>query len=294
MDCDNTQEEHLSMIEIYIDPNLAAFGDLVLAWHGIFTAVGILAGVWLAARVMRGYGLSDEPVYNAIIIAVPSAIVGARLLFVLGNWGQFSDNVLNAFLIYKGGISVWGAVLGGILGGLYHALRSKTPLAEFADAAGMGLFFGMAIGRIGDIINGEHRGSPSDAPWSVRYTHPDTLGEIGQSVHLAVGYEMVWDLTLVSLLLILMRRLRVRGAVFWLFLILYAIGRIWTHEYRTDGGQVLGLQEAQFLGLLTLAIAVPGLLWVLWTARRHPPLASGIATTTPNRGVEAGTPDSAN
>lgn len=281
------------MIEIHIDPNLVRFGGLVLAWHGIFTAVGILAGVWLAARVMRMYGLGDEPVYNAIIIAVPSAIIGARVLYVIGNWSQFSDNILDAFLIYKGGISVWGAVLGGILGGLYHALRNKTPLAEFADAAGMGLFFGMAIGRIGDIINGEHRGSPSDAPWSVRYTHPDTLGEIGRSVHLAVGYEMLWDLVFVGLLLFLLPRLRVRGVVFWLFLILYSVGRIWTHEYRTDGGQVLGLQEAQFLGLLTLAIAVPGLLWVLFTARRRPPLASGDTPTNPVHADELGTPETA-
>ncbi|MDQ3327487.1 MAG: prolipoprotein diacylglyceryl transferase [Chloroflexota bacterium] len=282
------------MIEINIDPNIAVFGDLVLAWHGIFTAVGILAGVWLAAHVMRGYGLSDGPVYDATIIAVPSAIVGARILFVAGNWGQFSDNYLDAILIYKGGISVWGAVLGGILGGLFHALRKKTPLAEFADAAGMGLFFGMAIGRIGDIINGEHRGSPTDAPWSVRYTHPDTLGEIGRSVHLAVGYEMVWDLFFVGLLLILLRRVRVRGAVFWLFLILYAVGRIWTHEFRTDGGQVLGLQEAQFLGLVTLAIAVPSLLWVLWTARKRPPLAGDDIADTSTPTKETSIPEAAN
>ncbi len=184
---DRREEEQLAVIEIHIDPNLVRFGGLVLAWHGIFTAVGILAGVWLAARVMRMYGLSDEPVYNAIIIAVPSAIIGARVLYVLGNWSQFSNNILDAFLIYKGGISVWGAVLGGILGGLYHALRNKTPLAEFADAAGMGLFFGMAIGRIGDIINGEHRGSPGRA--LVRTVYPPrhargdrTVGASGRGI----------------------------------------------------------------------------------------------------------------
>ncbi len=81
---------------------------------------------------------------------------------------------------------------------------------------------------------------------------------------------MLWDLVFVGLLLFLIPRLRVRGVVFWLFLILYSAGRIWTHEYRTDGGQVLGLQEAQFLGLLTLAIAVPGLLWVLFTRAQAP------------------------
>ncbi|MDP9350880.1 MAG: prolipoprotein diacylglyceryl transferase [Chloroflexota bacterium] len=249
-------------MEINIDPNLVEVGGFVLAWHGIFSAVGILAGVWLAAWVMRWYGLSDEPVYNAALVAVPAAIVGARLLYVLGNWSQFSGDLLRVFFITEGGMSVWGAVLGGILGGTFHALRNRTPLGPFADAAGLGLLLGMAIGRMGDIINGEHHGTATDLPWAVTYTHPDTLAERGRSVHLAVGYEMVWDLAVVGLLLWLLRRVRVPGVVFWLVLVLYSVGRFWTHAFRTDGARVFGMDEAQFIALLALVISVPPLIWV--------------------------------
>jgi phosphatidylglycerol:prolipoprotein diacylglycerol transferase len=266
------------VIEINIDPNLVEAGPLVLAWHGIFTAVGILAGIWLAAAVMRWYGLSDEPIYNGAIVAVPSAILGARILYIAGNWSQFANDPLNMLRIWVGGISVWGAVVGGIIGGTIYAVRSRTPLGQFADAAGLALLFGMAIGRIGDIINGEHLGKPTSVPWSVRYTHPDTLGERGVPVHLAVGYEMVWDLAALGLLLWLMRRLRMPGIVFWLFLVLYSIGRFWTHFYRTDGAEIAGLEEAQFIALIGLAIAIPGLL-IAWRRvsgrQRREPVAAG-------------------
>lgn len=250
------------MIDINIDPNVVEIGNFVLAWHGIFTALGILAGVWLAARVMRWYGLSDDPVYNGALVAVPAAIVGARILYVLGNWSQFSGNLGRVFLINEGGISVWGAVVGGILGGTLYALRTRTPLGQFADAAGLGLLLGLAVGRIGDIINGEHHGAHTNVPWSVVYTHPDTLAERGIPVHLAVGYEMVWDLVLLGFLLWFLRRVRIPGVVFWLFLVFYSIGRFWTHYFRTDGAVVLGLREAQIISLIGLLISVPALLWV--------------------------------
>lgn len=250
------------MIKIGIDPNLVKFGDFVIAWHGVFTAVGILAGVWLAARIFRGFGEDDEAVYNSALLAVPLAIVGARVLHVIGNWGYYSQNTGKILLINEGGIAIWGAIVGGILGGLIYVARSRLPLGKYADAAGLGLLLGMAIGRIGDIINGEHLGTPSNLPWSVTYTNPDTLGELGLSVHPAVAYELLWDVAVLGLLLWLLRRIEVRGVVFWLFLILYSVGRLWTHEFRKGRELLFGLQEAQVIALVVLLVSAPALLWV--------------------------------
>lgn len=273
------------MIKIHIDPNIIEIGSFVVAWHGVFTALGILGGVLLAARLMRSFGESDETVYNSVIWAVPVAIVGARILHVVSNWSQYSKDPVQILAINEGGIAVWGAVFGGILGGLIHVWRSGTPLGKFADAAGLGLLLGIAIGRIGDIINGEHLGTPSKLPWSVTYTHPDNnLAELGVSVHSAVAYELIWDVAVLALLLRLLRAIRVRGVVFWLFLILYSIGRLWTHEFRKDEVLAWGLQEAQFIALLTIAVSVPAVFWV-WRrgasrlSARHSDQLSGTAVS---------------
>lgn len=254
----------LGAIEINLDPNILRVGAFLLAWHGVFTAVGIVLGVWLAARVMRAQGLSDDPVWSGALWAVPVAIVGARILYVWGNWGQFADNPWRVFLINEGGISVWGAVFGGILGGTAYAVRNRVPIGPFADACAAGLILGLGVGRIGDIINGEHHGTPTTLPWAVVYTHPDTLGERFRPVHLAVGYEMIWDLLVLGVVFWVMRWVRIPGVAFWLMLVLYAVGRFWTHYFRVDGPVVWGLREAQFIATLSLLVSVPALAWVWW------------------------------
>lgn len=254
------------MIEINIDPNLVELGPLVIAWHGVFTAVGILLGAWIAARVIRGFGHSDDVVYNGLIWAVPGGIIGARVLYVVGNWSLFQANPLRLFAINEGGISVWGAVVGGIVGGTLYFLRNRrnttATLGQFADACAAALLLGMIVGRLGDIVNGEHWGTESSVPWSVTYTHPQTLAERGVSVHSAVTYEMIWNTGVLLLCLWLIRTLRVRGVVFWLFLVLYAIGRLWTHLFRKDNAVIWGLHEAQVISLVVLAVSLPALLWV--------------------------------
>ncbi len=283
------------MIRINLDPNLIEIGNFAVAWHGVFTAVGILAGAWIAARVMKGFGQSEDVIYDGLIWAVPIAIIGARILHVIGNWESFRGNLVRIFFLTEGGIAVWGAVLGGIVGGLIYFARNRhrisATLGQFADACGLGLLLGMIFGRVGDIINGEHLATPSTLPWSVTYTHPETLGERGLSVHPAVVYEMLWNIGALALLLWLLRRIHVRGVVFWLFLILYSVGRIWTHEFRKEDVAAFGLQEAQLVGVLTILVSVPALLWVWRRGISRLGNASPPATASPQRIEERSRPE---
>src|SRR5207247_7244546 len=105
------------------------------------------------------------------------------------------------FFIWTGGIAIWGAAIGGVLGGFISAVRRGVPVGYGADAAAPGLALGFAIGRIGDIINGEHHATACNPPAGLRvgYTFPQDQGGLGQAgpVHLVVAYDMVWDLSAV-------------------------------------------------------------------------------------------------
>jgi phosphatidylglycerol:prolipoprotein diacylglycerol transferase len=144
----------------------------------------------------------------------------------------------------------------------------------------------MAIGRIGDIINGEHHALPCGAPGiCVTYDHPDTLGQgptfvpgdprsSAGPVHLAVGYELLWDLAGVALALLLRRRLTGRspeGRIFWIWLAFQSLGRLLISFLRIDKPGLFGLYQAQLVSLVLVALSIPILFTLFRMARTARP-----------------------
>lgn len=258
-------------MNIPLGPELQ-IGPIALAWHGIFTAVGIFFGVWLAIRLLRGR-VAEDAAYSVATWGVVGGIVGARIVHVLDRWDFYSLNPAQIPMIWTGGIAVWGAAIGGALVGLIVAIRrGDIAIGATADAAAAGIGLGFGLGRIGDIINGEHLATPcADEPGiCVAYTHPATLGQgpdiqgrpfSGAAwegpVHLPVAYEMVWDLLGVGLVLVLLRRLGPpEGRIFWIWLITYALGRLWFGSFRVgDPTPFLGLRQDQLIALAVLVVA---------------------------------------
>lgn len=244
---------------IALDPELIRLGPLALAWHGIFVALGLIAGRRLAAQLGPLVGLDSEVVWAGSWSILGGGLIGARLLFVLENLDAYADAPLRVLAVYEGGISVFGAVLGGVAGAALYAWRASVSLAPLLDAAATGFLLGQAIGRIGDLINGEHRGLPTDVPWAVTYIHPNTLADPGVAVHPAVGYELLWDVGAAGAAVWLLRRGAPAGVAFWLGLGLYGLGRFWVGFFRLDARYAMGLGLAQWIGLLIVPVAAVAL-----------------------------------
>lgn len=255
------------MITLPFDPNIH-LGPLTLAWHGIFTAVGIFFGVALPVRLLRGRA-SEDDVYFVATWGVVGGIIGARLVHVAECWTVCGVDLAPGYAfhpelipqLWTGGISIMGAVIGGVASGYLAALwRGGVPIGGGADAAATGIGLGMAIGRIGDVINGEHHARACEAPGiCVGYDHPDTLGQPGP-VHLAVGYELLWDLAGVGLALLLRRPLSGRvpeGRIFWIWLAFASVGRFLISFLRVDQPGLFGLYQAQLISVIFVAIAIP-------------------------------------
>lgn len=265
------------MIELPFDPNIH-LGPLAVSWHGIFTAVGIFFGVALPVRIVRSR-VTEDDAYAIATWGVVGGIIGARLLHVFDRFDYYSREPLQILAIWTGGIAVWGAVIGGAVAGYLVALRRHVPIGWTADAAVSGLGLGLAIGRIGDIINGEHHATECLSGICVGYTHPETLGQPGP-VHLAVAYEMVYVLLTVALVLWLFRRRDASpdgssirralplGSIFWGWTFLYGLGRLTISSLRiADPTSFLGLRQDQLVGLGAMLVAVAMLLF-LYTRRR--------------------------
>ena len=258
----------LLTINIPLDPNLFDIGGLEVTWHGLLSALGVVTGVVVAAFFARRAGFPEDTIYNIALALVIGGIIGARGLFVIEHWDRFEDDLGDIFSINAGGISVYGAYIGGILAATAYAFWRRVPNKwKAADIAGLGAIFGQAVGRIGDLINGEHWSEPTSLPWAVRYTDADSTGRLNPfgpdvAVHPAVAYELLGDLAVFLVLLLVYRLSRRSGLTFMAWVFLYGGLRLGVGFLRLDDIAWAGLRTHQIVAIVTMVMALAGAIYL--------------------------------
>lgn len=275
-------------IDIPWSPNIFTLGGFILTWHGLFTAIGILAGVQIALYMGQKVGYDPDEAYTLALVGVPSGIVGARALFIAEHWAYYRTAPLEILALNEGGISVWGAVIGGLVGAALFAKWRGYPIARGLDIASFGVILGLAIGRLGDLVNGEHCALRTDLPWGVVYTNPTSPGFICSAlpevnfapVHPATTYEMFALLAILGVMFwAFAYPLRRRPALtFFVFLFGYCITRFLLTNLRVDSEVIaMGLRVPQVVSLVTALLALPLFVYYL----RQPPEADSDASPLP-------------
>ena len=261
-------------IVIDLNPNLLRIGPLLITWHGIFSVLGILAAARVAQILLKPEGISADRVYDLAVWMVIGGLIGARLLYVWENYQQFVGTWQRIVYVNEGGISQWGGIFGGLVGGYLWCWRSKIDYRLVLDVAGPANALGFAIGRIGDIINGEHHAIDSNVPWAVQYVNEQTLGEPGRTVHPEVAYELVFNgivfVTAIVTWPLFKRRLPV-GVTGLIWLSVYGIGRFALSFLRKDS-LIFGLRQAQWASLAMVAVSLVAIaIWMVRASRTVPP-----------------------
>jgi len=277
-------------IEIGIDPTITEIGPFELTWHGLFTAVGILLGFLFASRFIRRIAISEDDAFSIMLVGTITGIIGARAMFVLENREQFEGQWLDVLRINEGGITIYGAIIGGIVGAVIYGLIRGLPVLRGLDVGGMGLILGMAIGRIGDLINGEHIAKSSGLPWAVEYTHPGSPSWQLGPTHPATTYEMIGDLLILGIMLLIFVRIGMSrpGVAFFTGVVLYSAMRFGVSYLRidscpsgTDCPEYIikdWMTFPQVVSMGTFAIGMLGLVWTLLRAPQSPPEATRVET----------------
>ena len=264
-------------IVIDLDPNVAQIGPVLITWHGIFSVIGILAAARVGQILLQRDGIAPDRVYDMAVWMVIAGLIGARLLFVWENYQLFQGNWIRVIQINEGGISQWGGIFGALVGGYLWCRQNRVDYRKVLDVAGPANALGFAIGRIGDIINGEHHAIPTNLPWGVQYVNERTLGEVGLTVHPEVAYELIFNLivfvTAILTYPLFKRRLPV-GVTGLIWLSVYAAGRFLLSYLRKDS-LVFGLRQAQWASLLMIAVSLVAIaIWTRWPRRQSPADAS--------------------
>ena len=145
-----------------------------LSPHGVGIAVGYALGGTLMARRAEKYGFTRDDVWNMLMRAVIGVIIGARLFYIVGHFGDYvPDHVLDIVKVWEGGVVFYGGVFGGILFAYPYMRKHGLAFWNVMDAAAPGFPLGLIFGRIGDLIVGDHLGGPSTLPFAFKFTKPD-------------------------------------------------------------------------------------------------------------------------
>jgi prolipoprotein diacylglyceryl transferase len=221
-------------------------GPLHIRWYGLLLALGVLAGSLIARRELRRRGIDPDLTYAVALWVVPFGLIGARLYHVATDWStRFAGHWERIPQVWEGGLGIYGALLGGILGGAIAARRYGIPLPVLLDCIAPGTAIAQALGRFGNYFNQELFGGPTKLPWGLEislqnrppgYTQYSTF----QPTFL---YESLWCLVVAGIVLEVSRRAWRRlpaGALLCLYLALYSAGRFFVEGLRIDPAHEIG------------------------------------------------------
>lgn len=208
-------------------------------FYGVILALAIITGTFISEYLsVKYFEFKKETIIDMAPYLIIFGIAGARLYYCLLNSGFYLRFPTEILAIRHGGMSIHGAILGGLIGLIIFAKRHKISPFKLADASVLGLSFAQAIGRWGNFFNSEAFGTPTDLPWKL-YIAPQYRPipfENYEYFHPAFLYESILDLVIFGILLYIVRKNANKkdGNLALIYLILYSTARIFVEHFRID------------------------------------------------------------
>ena len=257
----------MASITISLDPVLVKLGSFSLRWYGLMYVVGIAIGVLILQPYARRRDVTSDQLWNIFWGVAIAALVGGRLYYVLqSDPGSYVQHPGDLFAFWQGGMAFYGAIFLGVPVLLLLAYQQRVSLGVALDCVALFAPLSQAVGRIGNIINGDIVGYPSNAPWATIYTNSHSFAPLNTAVQPAAAYELLFGLVLFAVLWPLRFRVQPAGMLFVLYLSLYNVGQFFLFIVRDNDIVLFHLKQAQ-----VTAVAVQiGLIPVAWVIARRP------------------------
>jgi len=241
-------------------------GPIPLHVYGLLLAVGVVVGTLIAERRWQRWGHPRREIGDIIVVVVICGVVGARLYHVATDYQLFKHDWLRVFEIWRGGLSIWGVIIGGVVGVVFMARRHHLDTLGIMDAMAPGLLAAQVIGRWGNYFNQELFGEPTRLPWGLEIdpVHRPKGYEQYKTFHPTFLYESLYCALLLGVLFAVERRFRFRrGQSITLYIAMYTFGRFWLENLRIDPAHlVLGLRVNAWVSLLACVGATVGFVWL--------------------------------
>ena len=232
--------------------------------YGLAIALGVIAAVLISSKRWEERGGNPDDIGTIAIWAVPAGVIGARIYHVATDWKTYQDDWVGALKITQGGLGIPGGIFLGVVVGLLVVRAKKLPKLELLDVVAPALPIAQAIGRFGNYFNQEVFGRPTKLPWGLEIDPQfrPAGDEAFATYHPTFLYEGLWNVALALLLVWLDKRKRLRpGELFTLYVLGYAVGRLWVEALRSDPASLIfgiriNIWMSVIVGLLAAAVLV--------------------------------------
>jgi phosphatidylglycerol---prolipoprotein diacylglyceryl transferase len=246
-------------------PILFQFGPLTIYSFGVFMALAAVTAAWVVHAELKRNGYNPELASTMVFAAAIGGLVGARILFIVEDWGNFLRSPWD-YIFTGAGFTWYGGFLGGVLGVTWVVRKNNIPWLKAADMAAPALAIAYGVGRLGCHVAGDGDwGTVTDVPWGVAYTNA-IIGWVdpstgipyppGVRVHPTPIYEFLESVVIFGILWALRKKDYAPGTMFWLYLALAGLARLVVEFWRLNPAFAFGLTEAQWFGVLTIIVGL--------------------------------------
>ena len=251
-----------------------SIGPLTIQFYGLIIAMGLLLAVIYACKRSRQFGMTADDLTDGVLWIVPLAIVSARLYYCIFSWEDYAENPIYILYIWKGGLAIYGGVIGAAIGVVIFSLAKKIKIGAVLDITSLGFLIGQSIGRWGNFFNREAFGAETDSflrmgltnklTGAVTYYHPTFL------------YESLWNAVGFVLLHFLSKKRKYDGQIALGYLAWYGLGRTFIEGLRMDSLYWGDFRVSQLLAAVTCFIAASILMLMAFKAHDPQNLQANI------------------
>ncbi|HEY8679242.1 MAG TPA: prolipoprotein diacylglyceryl transferase [Candidatus Dormibacteraeota bacterium] len=267
------------LIKIGLDPVVFTIGGLKVHWYGIMIALGLYAGIQVGLRDAPRRGISRDQLMNVALLGAILGVAGGRLYYVVqNNPSFFIHHPAQILAVWQGGMAYFGAIFAGGLAMAIAARRWHLPFWSLLDVGALGMTIGQAVGRVGNIINGDIVGYKTNG-WGFEYTNPNTFGPLNTPVQPANLYELLISLGLFALFWSLRKRIHPEGMLAMLYIVAYSVSQFFIFFLRDNIVILGGLKQAQVTALVVIALTIPVIVYLLRKDRMTPRRKAAHAAT---------------
>lgn len=235
-------------------PKTITIGGFSIAWYGVIIAIGMLAGIFMAVYAAKKSGQNPDTYWDVAVWLLIFSVIGARIYYVIFFWDAYKDDLLQIFNLRGGGLAITGGIIAGVITMVVFARIRKKNFLELLDTVVYGLLIGQIIGRWANFMNREVFGRYTDSLFAMRIPLEMVRGrDIDSTIseHIVSGtnyiqvhptflYESLWNLMLLIILLVILRKKRFHGETFLIYMGGYGIGRACIEYIRTDQLYIAG------------------------------------------------------
>ena len=273
-----------------------------IKWYGVIIAFGFILAALFGGRIAYTWKMDLSKMVDVLIYGTFGGIIGARAYYVIFEWSYYKDNIIQIFEIWKGGLAIYGGIIGGIIAAYITCRVEKLNFKNLLDLVGMSLLIGQGIGRWGNYANQEafgtftngNYGMMSDKVIDYIARNPEAFGigdiqgkaaveayinENGLYVHPTFFYEFVWCMAGFLILYIILKKCRkFSGEMFLLYCIWYGTGRAFIEGLRTDSLFIgtTDIRVSQLLSAVIVVVAAVLLIINLVKVKKHPVPIEGV------------------